>query len=45
MIVPSHVPDRPPSPRVQELSQRIASAIAEYQAAAEAVIAVVNRRC
>ena len=31
MIIPSHAPSQPPSPRVQELGQRIALAISEYQ--------------
>jgi len=31
MILPIHTSSQPPSPRVQELGQRIALAIAEYQ--------------
>lgn len=31
MIVPTHDPSQAPSPRVQELGQRIALAIAEFQ--------------
>jgi uncharacterized membrane protein YedE/YeeE len=31
MIIPTHVPSQPPSPRVQELGQKIALAISEFQ--------------
>ncbi len=31
MIVPTHVPERTPSPRAQELGQRLALVIAEFQ--------------